>query len=99
MRLNCSRSSNWTEANLETVKTVISNRVNIQGVSEPLIYTKPESNQIIVELPGLKDEAEIKAIGKTLERTRWNRKEAARLLNISYKALLYKIRQYGLEKL
>jgi len=48
---------------------------------------------------GLKDEAEIKAIGKTLERTRWNRKEAARLLNISYKALLYKIRQYGLEKL
>src|SRR5213594_652427 len=37
---------------------------------------------------GLKDEAEIKAIGKTLERTRWNRKEAARLLNISYKALL-----------
>jgi len=48
----------WSPANLETVKTVISNRVNIQGVSEPLIYTKPESNQIIVELPGLKDETE-----------------------------------------
>jgi two-component system response regulator AtoC len=38
------------------------------------------------------------AIGKALERTKWNRKEAARLLNISYKALLYKIRRYGLEK-
>ena len=46
----------------------------------------------------LKDEAEMEAIGKTLERTKWNRKEAAKALNISYKALLYKIRQYGLER-
>ena len=46
----------------------------------------------------LKDEAEMEAIGKALERTNWNRKEAARALNISYKALLYKIRQYGLER-
>jgi len=43
---------------------------------------------------GVKDEAEIQAISKALEQTSWNRKEAARLLNISYKALLYKIRQY-----
>jgi two-component system response regulator AtoC len=42
---------------------------------------------------GLKDEAEMEAISRTLEQTRWNRKEAARILNISYKALLYKIRQ------
>ncbi len=47
---------------------------------------------------GLKDEAEIEAISRALERTKWNRKEAARQLNISYKALLYKIRQYGIEK-
>ena len=46
----------------------------------------------------LKDEAEIKAIGDTLQRTNWNRKAASRLLKISYKALLYKIRAYGLEK-
>ena len=46
----------------------------------------------------LKDEAEMGAISKALERTKWNRKEAARILNISYKALLYKIRQYGLER-
>ena len=45
----------------------------------------------------LKDEAEIKAIGEALEHTKWNRKAASRLLNISYKALLYKIREYGLE--
>jgi two-component system, NtrC family, response regulator AtoC len=45
----------------------------------------------------LKDEAEIEAINATLQRTKWNRKEAARLLQISYKALLYKIRQYDLD--
>jgi two-component system response regulator AtoC len=46
---------------------------------------------------GLKDEAEMQAIGDALEQTKWNRKEAARMLNISYKALLYKIRQYGID--
>lgn len=45
---------------------------------------------------GLKDEAEAEVIARTLRETNWNRKEAARLLNISYKALLYKIRQYNL---
>jgi len=43
-----------------------------------------------------KDEAEAEAISKALEETNWNRKQAAALLKISYKALLYKIRQYGL---
>jgi two-component system response regulator AtoC len=45
----------------------------------------------------LKDQAEGEAIRRTLEQTNWNRKTAAAMLNISYKALLYKIRQYGLE--
>jgi two-component system, NtrC family, response regulator AtoC len=47
---------------------------------------------------GLKDEAEREAIARTLERTRWNRKEAARRLGISYKALLYKIRRYSIDQ-
>src|SRR5437762_82691 len=42
------------------------------------------------------DEAEAEAIAKALEETNWNRKQAAALLQISYKALIYKIRQYGL---
>jgi DNA-binding NtrC family response regulator len=45
---------------------------------------------------GAKDEAEAEAISKALEETNWNRKRAAVILKISYKALLYKIRQYGL---
>jgi len=43
-----------------------------------------------------KDGAEAEAIAKALDETNWNRKQAAGLLKISYKALLYKIRQYGI---
>jgi len=43
-----------------------------------------------------KDEAEAMAITRALEQTNWNRKQAAAMLQISYKALLYKIRQYGI---
>ena len=43
-----------------------------------------------------KDEAEAEAITRALEQTNWNRKQAAAQLKISYKALLYKIRQYGI---
>src|SRR5882672_8580494 len=45
---------------------------------------------------GAKDEAEAAAITQALDQTNWNRKQAAILLKISYKALLYKIRQYGI---
>lgn len=37
--------------------------------------------------------AERELILKALERTHWNRKQAARELQVSYKALLYKIKQ------
>ena len=40
--------------------------------------------------------AEREAIAKTLELTGWNRVRAARALRISYRALLYKIKQAGL---
>jgi two-component system response regulator AtoC len=40
--------------------------------------------------------AEARLIAKVLQRTRWNRKEAASILQISYKALLYKMRDAGL---
>src|SRR5580693_8782240 len=46
--------------------------------------------------PTAKDEAEAQAITQALEQTNWNRKQAAAILQISYKALLYKIRQYGI---
>lgn len=42
-------------------------------------------------------QAERQLILKTLERTRWNRKRAAKELQISYKALLYKLKRIGME--
>lgn len=57
-----------------------------QGESVPL---KEITRQAVQEL-------ERKIILQVLQATHWNRKQAARKLKISYRALLYKIRQAGL---
>ena len=71
-----------------------------------------ESSQVTKEIspdkkawPSLREvhrEATVKAesevIRKALELTNWNRKKAADMLNISYKALLYKIKGCGIDK-
>jgi two-component system response regulator AtoC len=43
--------------------------------------------------------AEREVILSTLQETHWNRKLAAKLLHVSYKALLYKIQKYQLDEL
>ncbi len=43
------------------------------------------------------ERAEKEAIRNVLQETHWNRKEAAKLLHISYKALLYEIKKYFLD--
>ena len=42
--------------------------------------------------------AERELIYRTLQHTRWNRREAAEILGISYKALLYKIKEAELDR-
>ena len=42
--------------------------------------------------------AERRVIERVLDRTRWNRKEAAKRLQVSYKALLYKMKESGLSE-
>jgi DNA-binding NtrC family response regulator len=42
--------------------------------------------------------AEARIIMKALEMTHFNRKKAAQLLNVSYKSLLYKIKECGIQK-
>ena len=61
---------------------------------------RPQPRRLPEEELGLKDiarraamAAEKAVIKEVLEKVRWNRAEAARLLKISYKAMLYKIRQ------
>lgn len=58
-----------------------------------LLETPPNLKSLV---RSRKDETEREAIMLTLERTKWNRKEAARQLGINYKALLYKIHDYDL---
>jgi DNA-binding NtrC family response regulator len=58
--------------------------------AEPL---SPDLKQMVKNLKG---GAEMEAIANALEESGWNRKRAAGVLNISYKALLYKIRQYDI---
>jgi two-component system response regulator AtoC len=76
------------------------------GIIENATIEKGKSIGLSKVWPSLKDayrEATIKAesetILKALQITNWNRKRAAQLLNISYKALLYKIKDSGLDKL
>jgi DNA-binding NtrC family response regulator len=49
-----------------------------------------------LSLRSFRNEAEIHAINYALQQTRWNRKRAARLLSISYRSLLYKIRRHNI---
>ena len=74
------------------------------GVGTPAMATVPASASAAGNI-SLKDiaraasrEAERELILRMLTRTRWNRKEAAEILGISYKALLYKIKENGLDK-
>jgi two-component system response regulator AtoC len=52
----------------------------------------PRSLKSLIQ--SVKGEAERNAIGTALQKTGWNRKAAARLLQVSYRTLLYKIEQY-----
>jgi DNA-binding NtrC family response regulator len=64
--------------------------------SQPAAATDATSGGLKSLGRNAKDEAEAEAIRKALDETNWNRKQAAAKLKISYKALLYKIRRYGL---
>jgi two-component system, NtrC family, response regulator AtoC len=47
-------------------------------------------------LSNVKGEAEARVIVAALQENQWRRKKTAAELKISYKALLYKMRQYGI---
>jgi len=61
----------------------------------PVAADQPQTDPHF-SLRSLRAEAEIYAISRTLEYTGWNRRRAAQLLSISYRGILYKIRQHNL---
>lgn len=57
---------------------------------------KADSKSLRSVIQSVRAEAERNAIAVALEKTGWNRKAAARLLDVSYRTVLYKIEQYSL---
>jgi len=66
-----------------------SGRRELAGGLEPVM-------RVNLSLRSFRNEAEIQAINYALEQTGWNRKRAAKLLSISYRSLLYKIRRHNI---
>jgi two-component system, NtrC family, response regulator AtoC len=68
------------------------------AVTESLgVPQETEASPILEQVTKAKHRAETDAILTALQSTRWNRKQAAALLEIDYKALLYKMKKLGVE--
>jgi two-component system, NtrC family, response regulator AtoC len=73
----------------------------IETASRSLRATRPEKRPGVGSgmrsiVRDLKERTEMQMIQDALEASRWNRRQAAQFLNISYRALLYKIQQHRL---
>lgn len=66
---------------------------NLSAPKAPASQESPILEQVVKA----KQQAEMDAILAALNATRWNRKRAAALLKIDYKALLYKMKKLGIE--
>jgi two-component system response regulator AtoC len=72
-------------------------------IASPVVEANPaaegsvENAPILEQVTKAKEQAETDAILAALNSTRWNRKQAAALLKIDYKALLYKMKKLGVE--
>jgi two-component system, NtrC family, response regulator AtoC len=82
------------EGSLRELIEMSASRQRTSPRQEPAV---PREQGLKALVRGLKDEAEMEAIADALEKTRWCRKDAAKMLGISYKALLYKMRQFNLD--
>ncbi len=69
----------------------------LAGLNDIKKYVKDLNNISLKKISGIfLKRAEKKLVKKALESTSWNRKKAAKLLDISYKSLLNKIKEYKL---
>ncbi len=82
------------------VSAELEKMARVQGSGEAA--AEPEASvarkSVLQEVSRVKEEAEADAIIQALHRSRWNRKQAASLLNIEYKALLYKMKKLSIEE-
>ena len=82
------------------VDEVTDSRPEPQAVANSAQDSKPGYtwDGLGLTLRDLMAKAEIQAIRRALEHTGWNRKQAARLLRISYRGLLYKMRNHSITR-
>jgi two-component system response regulator AtoC len=78
-------------------KLAVSSLVTVPMTApRPVAVVESRVRSLKVAARAASREAERELILKALERTRWNRKRAAQELQISYKSLLYKLKQIGM---
>jgi len=65
--------------------------------AHPQPVERADGSPILEQVTQARKQAETDAIVAALNSTRWNRKQAAALLKIDYKALLYKMKKLGVE--
>jgi DNA-binding NtrC family response regulator len=81
---------------MNEIKVNASKNESQQPTAKPTRNDNGGGDLHLRSLRSLRVEAEINAISRTLEHTGWNRRRAAQLLSISYRGILYKIRQHNL---
>ena len=72
-------------------------KVRTAAAAADVEISEPVSTPILKQVNRAKEQAETDAILTALHNTRWNRKQAAQILNIDYKALLYKMKKLSIE--
>jgi two-component system response regulator AtoC len=99
-RLIILRDSDMLARELQTKSSrkTVSAPVSDNHVPAPVAAPDDSRSPILEQVTKAKQRAEVDAILAALNATRWNRKRAATLLKIDYKALLYKMKRLGVEE-
>jgi len=88
------------EAAVKTIAAIGDERIAVMALRSGSMngsHAHPEGTSLKEAARAASRQAERELILRVLSRTRWNRKRAAEELQISYKALLYKLKQIGVD--
>ena len=83
---------------LNDEELALSELVSTRNAADAAVPADAQTRSLKVASKAASREAERELILKALGRTRWNRKRAAQELQISYKSLLYKLKQIGMDE-
>jgi DNA-binding NtrC family response regulator len=98
--VNCARQiMNELQMKNTNAESVSESSTNAEPALGPVAVPRHDfASGVGLTLRSLRAETEMQAISQALEQTGWNRKRAAKLLSISYRGLLYKIRQHNITR-